>query len=363
LLLLIAAAPATLFGQDRNQSDTDTMPARPRYDVLPHSAPRGVVRPPAALPLWTGSFKYEGEKYTFQMVGAAPTTGKSSSFAVYLIPIILEYKKGSTTTTFSPETVQSNGLTAIQNTLASPIFQNMEWVSPQGTNLGTTQYEDAFQRGNFWGTIAAPKRPGYHILLKTPTVTAAQTFVVPASEGKVGTEFGEQAGLADEDWFDGEIEPLLTSLKIPSSALAIFMTYDVYLTEDGCCTGGYHNYNGIQTYAYFSYVGKPGAYAEDVEALSHEIGEWIDDPLGENTDVPFACALDGNQQQVLEVGDPEEVDANYGTFPYTLNGFTYHLQDLVYLEYFGAPATTSVDHGALSFQDNPFNLTVCSNGG
>jgi hypothetical protein len=67
-------------------------------------------------------------------------------------------------------------------------------------------------------------------------------------------------------------------------------------------------------------------------------------------------------RQDLEVGDPEEVDANYGAFPYTLGGFTYHLQDLVYLEYFGTPTTTSVG-GEMTLQNNPFDLTVCSDGG
>ena len=75
---------------------------------------------------------------------------------------------------------------------------------------------------------------------------------------------------------------------------------------------------------------------------------------------PVSCGI-------LEVGDPEEGftedGAVYGAFPYTFNGFTYHLQDLVYLEYFGAPNTTSVDGGAESFHDNPFKLGICNNGG
>lgn len=63
---------------------------------------------------------------------------------------------------------------------------------------------------------------------------------------------------------------------------------------------------------------------------------------------------------ILEVGDPEEGDANFGGFPYTLHGFTYNLQDLLMLPYFGAPASTSVN-GWLSFQHNT-SLSMCSNG-
>ena len=51
---------------------------------------------------------------------------------------------------------------------------------------------------------------------------------------------------------------------------------------------------------------------------------------------------------------------SHKAFPYMLHGFTYNLQDLVTLPYFGAPATTSVNHW-FSFQGNS-SLFVCSNG-
>jgi hypothetical protein len=97
-----------------------------------------------------------------------------------------------------------------------------------------------------------------------------------------------------------------------------------------------------------------GAFSQDVSALSHEIGEWADDPLTVN--------YNGNNTPcgILEVGDPEEGDANFGAFHYVLHNFTYNLQDLVFLPYFGAPGSTSL-HGWFSFQDNT-SLSICSNG-
>jgi hypothetical protein len=356
-LLIVAGTTLTVLAQDK----PDTLPAHPRYTVLRHLATDNSntnAKAAAKLPLWKGSYTYERKRYSYTMVGTSPKLGKSTTVPVYIIPVILEYP----TATFSPETSQSNGLTAVQNTIASPIFQNMDWISPEGTNLGTTQYEDAFQRGNFWGTVSA--KGTYHLLLGAPTLTATQTFSVPAADGQVGTEFGVKVGLADINWIDAKFQSLLTTLKIPVDSLPIFITYNAYLTEGGgCCIGGYHSYTGTQAYSHFTYIGTSGAFSQDVSALSHEAGEWLDDPLTNNTDVPILCAEDGNQSQILEVGDPEEVEAGYGDFPYTLDGFTYHLQDLVYLEYFGAPATTSVDGGAMTFHDNPFGLTVCSNGG
>src|SRR6202007_1613708 len=62
---------------------------------------------------------------------------------------------------------------------------------------------------------------------------------------------------------------------------------------------------------------------------------------------------------ILENGDPLENNPNYGAYRYVLHSFTYNLQDLVTLPYFGAPTSTSVN-GWLSFQGE--SLGVCSNG-
>jgi len=55
----------------------------------------------------------------------------------------------------------------------------------------------------------------------------------------------------------------------------------------------------------------PRSYAAFSYALSHEIGEWADDLL---VDEPTTELI-----------------------PHVVNGFTYNLQDLVTLPYFGAP--------------------------
>jgi hypothetical protein len=355
-LLVMASMAGTVLAQD-----SDTMPAHARYArLLPHlTADAGT--PATPLTTWNGSFVYKGHTYGYNMVGTAPSTGTSTTVPVFIIPIALSYKSGGTTTTFSPLTKLSNGLTAVSSTKGSPIFVNMDWVTPEGTDLGTTQYEDAFQRGNFWGQVSAA--PGYHVLLGAPKVAPLQTLVVPAADGSVGTEFGVKVGLADITWFDGQLQSILTKFKsaIKPNTLPIFITYNSYLTEGGCCIGGYHSSFGSssapQAYSHFTYIGTPGVFAQDVSALSHEVGEWLDDPLVVNTNGnPVSCGI-------LEVGDPEEGFTNYGAFPYTLNGSTYNLQDLVYLEYFGAPTTTSVDGGTESFHDNPFHLGICNNGG
>jgi hypothetical protein len=300
-----------------------------------------------ALPEWTGSFSYGGTTYNYHMVGTAPSTGASTTIQAVIIPVAIKIG----TTTFSPSHVLSNGRTVTENTVMSPLFDSSTTYTSGGVNVGTTQYEDAFQRANFWSQVSS--HTGYHILLGGPTVMALQTLK-PGRNGKVGTEFGVKVAKVGINWFDGKLQGLVSSLGLQPNTLPIFLTYDTYLTESGeCCIGGYHNATGSQAYLNATYVDKTGVFSQDVSALSHEIGEWIDDPLipSENP----ACGGDA-----LEVGDPLEGETNYGAYPYAVNGFTYHLQDLVFLPYFGAPPSTSVN-GQSTFQGT--KIGVCSNGG
>jgi hypothetical protein len=124
--------------------------------------------------------------------------------------------------------------------------------------------------------------------------------------------------------------------------LPLFVTENVYLTEGGCCIGGYHSANGPQpggqTYSYSTSIQQASqeVFSQDVGALSHEIGEWLMDPFTDNSS---PCPSNG----ILEIGDPLETGPNFGDYSYTVNGFTYHPQDLVFITWFGAPATTSLD--------------------
>ena len=352
-LALVACVTGTAVAQE------DTMPAHPMYERLKPNLRNDIKTPATPLTTWNGSFVYKSHTYSYNMVGTAPSTGASTTIPVFLIPVKLSYVTSTGTTVFSPSAKLSNGRTVAQNAVDSPVFKTMDFTSG-GTDLGVTQYIDAFQRGNFWGTVSGAT--GYHLLLGSPKLMPVLALTVPAADGKIATEFGIKVGTADIFWFDAQLENYIsTHTQIVPNSLPIFITYNAYLTEfGGCCIGGYHSSFGSssapQAYAHFTYIGTPGIFAQDVSALSHEVGEWADDPLVVNTNGnTVSCGI-------LEVGDPEEGFTNYGAFPYTLNGFTYNLQDLTFLPYFGAPASTSVNN-EMTFQNNPFNLGVCSNGG
>ena len=358
LIYLSLAALSACLSLTAWAQDAQVQKPRPHYVVMaPHLRDDLALVPAASLETWNGSFSFGGTTYNYNMVGAAPSTNTSVSVTTYIIPvkIVITPRRGSTIT-FDPSHVLSNGNTVTTNTLDSPIFDSTTTYTQGGTDVGTTQYIDAFQRANFWGTVQT--HTNSHVLL-SPTVLAEQTLSPPRSSGTTGSPFGFTAALVDINWFDSQVPGLVSRLGINPSQFPIFLLYDTYLTESGsCCIGGYHSSEGStsnpQSYAEATYVDHPGAFSQDVSALSHEVGEWVDDPLTVN--------FNGNNTPcgILEVGDPEEGDANFGGFPYVLHGFTYNLQDLVFLTYFGAPSSTSL-HGWLSFQDNT-SLSMCSNG-
>jgi len=250
-----------------------------------------------------------------------------------------------------------DGTKQVSALTGSPLFQNAPFIS------GTTQYGDAVARAEFWNKVNK-KSPNYHTLLGTPTIANTVTMNIPASQGATATDpsTGKTIGLVNINYLDPQIQSLINSMKFTNNMFPIFLSYDVYSTAGSpvlgnCCIGGYHSAEGSvsapQAYAHATYVDHAGAFAQDVSALSHEIGEWADDPLVVNSGNNTPCGI-------LENGDPLENDANFGDFAYKgTNGFTYNLQDLVTLPYFGAPPSTSVN-GEFTFHGE--GLTVCENG-
>jgi hypothetical protein len=351
-LVGLAACASAAFAQDNSQVEPTP---RGMFVTLPAHLHPDIPAPAASLPSWNGSFTYNGTNYSYNMVGTAPSTNTSTTITTYIIPVkIVITNRNGTKTTFDPSHVLSNGNTVTTNTVDSPIFDSSTTYVQGGVNVGTTQYIDAFQRANFWGTVK--NEPNYHLLLGA-TVLAEQTLSPTRSNGTTGSPFGFTAAEVSISWFDAQLPALISKLGIQPNTFPIFLTYDTYLTQGGCCIGGYHSSEGSvsnpQSYAEATYVDHPGAFSQDVSALSHEVGEWADDPLTVN--------FNGNNTPcgILEVGDPLEGNANYGGYPYSLHGFTYNLQDLVTLPYFGAPPSTSVNNW-FTFQGE--SLSVCQNG-
>lgn len=337
LVLACVSFATAAFAQD----DAATKPRAMFLAVPPHSY--YAIEPTTThLTQWTYSFTYQNQKYTPVIVGTDATkTNVTTTVPVFIIPIKMVFGKTNGNHTYDPnkDIYPGTKLTVTNFIAQSPIFVPIKFTEG-GVDLGTTQYEDAYERGSFWKYVS--KNSKYHVLLGKPTILPEQTIKVqpgqgditqnPFGRGKVGF-YGNGLGLIDP-----QLQAYIRKLKqIQPNALPLFITYDTYIgCGSGCAIGGYHTATAGppdgQTYSFATAI-DPDAFSEDVGALSHEFGEWMLDPFTTN---PGCGGL-------MENGDPLETEPNYGLYPYKgSNGLSYHLQDLVFINYFGAPKNTSL---------------------
>ena len=155
-------------------------------------------------------------------------------------------------TTFDPTQADNVCLTAPNNIPTSlveqsPIFTPTKFVFG-GTDVGTTQYSDAFQRANFWNVLGED-RDVYHVLLN-PEVLDPIVLEVPVEYGigiTDGLFFGPPAfcggvGIVDINWLDthitGTLIPKLKD-KVDPDDFPIFLVYNVYfaLSLPSRCVG------------------------------------------------------------------------------------------------------------------------------
>jgi hypothetical protein len=359
MALLPAAAMATFASASAgNGSYPDARPMVATYPDHTHLAPQYA---PVPLAQWSGSYvDLKGNTVTFTMVGTDPSsTNATTNVKVLIIPIKMVYGNTNGNMTFDPNThvVTGSALTVTQNTMASPLFQNDHFAPQHGAcaptcvHLGNKQYIDAFQRGNFWGNNVSTNT-AYNVQFSPVVLKPEHTITVTAAQGKVMVNpFGStNVGTMDINAFDARLQTIMAGIAaVNPHVLPVFVTYNIFLTSgSGCCVAGYHSATGAapggQTYVYSTYVDDVGSFGQDVSALSAQLGNWMDDPFAINT---VHC----NQSSLMEVGDPLLNTPNYGAYPYALGGFTYNLQSLVDITYFGAPVATSAN-GWYSIQDD-----------
>ncbi len=285
--------------------------------------PQGVSGP--GLPTWQGT----SNGVTYTMVGANPATGVSTTLPVVFVPLVFQIGKH----TFDPtKPVVGSSLSEIQILENSPVFQPVDLLAGP-TDLGANQYIDNFSRANFWTQTGAGSN-GYHLMLGQPIQKSPITLKVPLADGTVSKTSQSYLGKVNLLWFQKQINSILAtnSIGVNSSQFVIFVSYDIVFTEGQCCIIGFHSQDGNLTYSVSSYVDS-GDFSgiEDIEVITHEIGEAMDDPTGVNSVKAWgfvgqvtAC------QSNLEVGDP----VTGTTTAVTLNGFTYHPEDLVFHGWF-----------------------------
>jgi hypothetical protein len=324
---------------------------RVMYDVGVHSNVTRSQAMKAALATSTFTqFKAKvtvGTKsYTYVMAGKNPavkTSSPSATIKVELVPLIIKFSNGDTWNPTKTDSCDS-GASAMSRVQQSPIFvaQNRTWG---GTSIGNTQVTDAFQRAEFW-KYAKPSgiNPGYHVVLSKTTVSPV-TLNVPNADSAVETAIACGNGLlggVEINWLDNQLQKnVIPNVSGASpSTLPVFILHNVveYITSPGnCCVLGYHNAfsrtSGVQTYGVSEYDNSKafGTAVRDISALSHEVGEWQDDPYTNNPTPAWGhIGQVSGCQSNLEVGDP----LSGTTFNDTVSNFTYHPQELAFFSWF-----------------------------
>jgi len=333
-LLVIAAITVALFALPVLAAGPQYLPG-PYYKIIPlgpSAASSLATSSVATVAHWSNSFTFAGAKYPYTMVGTSPFVGPgTTTVGTIILPLKVVFADG----------VVIDGTTRAAPLVNSPIFKSAVFPS------GVGQFADVIQQANFHRPISNHGN-NYHVLLGAPQVLSTLTLHVPASSGFTTTVNGATVGLVDINYLIAALNNVLASQSFNPAKFLFVLVGDVYEyinTPSNCCVGGFHSAtpNGagqVLTFTYTPYS-TPGIFSggvSDITITSHEVAEWMNDPLTGNVVPPWgfpgkhpstsSCASD-----LLEVGDPLEV-FNPSVFPVTRNGIVYHPQDIAFFSWF-----------------------------
>jgi hypothetical protein len=307
-----------------------------------------------SVPHFSGSFESQGKAYPFTMVGAKPQSNTTTEVPVQIIPISL----------FFEEFVDENGApivldpgAIVPRVQSSPNFHDAQYAT------GTTQFADAVQRAQFNATAGKD----WHTLLGAPQILKPLRIAVPRGDARVyrNPSTGVVYAIVDTDFFLSQLNTMIQMANLSPDALAIALTSNVFLAPQKdikkCCVLGFHTsfdvgemtqVRFIQTFIWASWVdpGILGSSLADVTPMSHEISEWMNNPFGSNAVPAWQVPNSTGCQSNLETGDPLALMPNAG-YPVLIDGFTYHPQNQVLMQWFQRGTTSDSFEGAFSFPD------------
>jgi hypothetical protein len=324
-----------------------------------------------SVPNFTRSFSFGGTVFPYTMVGHDPTKNRPTFVPTSYIPMSF----------FFDEFVDQNGnnividATTITNEVkASPLFQSTPLPN------GNLQFEDGQMRAEFFPLLK--DNSNFHVLLGTPQTLIPVTIEVPVGSSIVfAAPDGGLGALIDIDFLVSQLNTLVQTEPITAQSIPIFITRNSVYGDFkagaplDCCIGGFHtafesNQTAknifVQTFAFATSLdpdiagfvfGDPNIFA-DINPLSHELGETLNDPFVNNRTPKYQLPglPPGACQRSLEVGDNiENLMPDYTTI--TLNGFNYHPQTLSLLQWFEGITPSNAFNGDYSFPD-PTKLTA-----
>lgn len=307
-----------------------------------------------SVPHFSGSFVSQGKAYPFTIVGAKPQSNGTTEVPVQIIPISL----------FFEEFVDESGAPIVldpgpivSRVQSSPNFRSAQYAT------GITQFADAVQRAQFYGSAGKD----WHTLLGVPQILKPLRIAVPRGDAKVyrNPSTGVLYAIVDTDFFLSQLNTMIQMANLAPDALSIALTSNVFLAPQKdikkCCVLGFHTsfdvgemaqVKFIQTFIWASWVeqGILGSGLADVTPMSHEISEWMNNPFGGNAVPTWQVPNSSGCQSNLETGDPLALMPNAG-YPVLIDGFTYHPQNQVLMQWFQRGAVSDAFESAFSFPD------------
>jgi hypothetical protein len=312
-------------------------------------------------------------------VGNPPEHRGTTLINVPIVPVIMDLRNEDGSPRFvNGQPLVSSPEAIVEPVLKSPIFAFSHWSS----SSVPTQMIDAFQRASYfsrakddWHTLLVPsvKPPRRMALNKGSYLFALNEdgsccSVIIITDGQAADNAMFPPTPSDTTTIMGAAE---NAGDITTKDISIFLFYNIVLSDPSLETifVGYHSWdlepadpsNGKDKYYVMAWVTwasddlfVPGPFdsIKDISTLSHELAEIMNDPFV-NTDfvqniTPWWLAPNGNCDDHLEVGDGAELLPN-SAYPITMNGMTYHPQNLILVPWFKREFPSSALHNAYSY--------------
>ncbi len=224
--------------------------------------------PAQTIPTFSGTFTTVGQEYSYTMVGQKPGSGGTTTIPTVVVPVTVSFGSRGLI----------NAALAAQRFVHSPVFKPVVFGNEKA------QYGDALQRAEFGQTAGRE----WHTLLGQPTVVAPLRIEIPLANGYLLHSRRTRKSLAvvDLDFVQKQIFAHLPSVVTPDK-LVVFVTRNAAFYSLGdatvCCSTGTHGITGTQPFVIGSYYdhGAIPRY-EDVQGITQQVGEWLNDPLRAN---------------------------------------------------------------------------------
>jgi hypothetical protein len=298
------------------------------------------------FPQWKGSFTYQGKSYPYVMAGGNPMRGDETRLDTSFIALSFKFDEFADA---DGNPIVIDTTPSVGEILGSPNFVQSRY------SVGFGQFGDAVQRASFFNVAERD----WHTTLDRPRILTPVTIEVPPGMGTVDQVNGKYLGTVDFDFLYSQLQTILQLENIRTDELPILVSRNVSTNY----ALGFHdaidvqvgNKKGIQTYTWTSWYDAdvvPEIFA-DATTLTHEISEWIGDPLVNNVVPEFVIPESGTPpfcMDVLEVGDPIEFLATQ-MYPVTIRGHVYHTQNETLVPWFSREVPSSAFHGAYSYPD------------